>query len=137
MLAPLQQRKTEAPDSELCWGLVERVASSTPLRRAARLREFLLYVGRCLLKDGRDKIHENEIGAAVFDRPAGYDTNIDPIVRVNATELRKRIEAYFESEGLNETVIMEIPRGGYTPVFRYRSVHAQTVTTTPIPVTVP
>jgi hypothetical protein len=133
-LASLPQPKTEAPDSELCWALVERVASSTPFRRAARLRELLLYVSRCLLKDGRDKIHENEIGAAVFDRPADYDTNIDPIVRVNATELRKRIETYFDAEGLNETIIMEIPRGGYTPVFRYRPVQVVTAADTPIPV---
>jgi len=138
MLASLPQPKTEAPDSELCWALVERVASSTPFRRAARLRELLLYVSRCLLKDGRDKIHENEIGAAVFDRPANYDTNIDPIVRVNATELRKRIEAYFDAEGLNETIIMEIPRGGYTPVFRYRPVQARpSAMDAPVPALVP
>jgi hypothetical protein len=138
MLAPLPQLKTEAPDSELCWALVERVASSTPFRRAARLREFLLYVSRRLLKDGRDKIQENEIGTAVFDRPADYDTNIDPIVRVNATELRKRIDAFFEAEGLNETIIMEIPRGGYTPVFRHRPVQALPPTVeTPVPAVLP
>jgi len=137
-LASLPQPKTETPDSELCWALVERVASSTPFRRAARLRELLLYVSKCLLKDGRDKIHENEIGAAVFDRSADYDTNIDPIVRVNATELRKRIETYFDAEGLNETIIMEIPRGGYTPVFRYRPVQAlPPVVDTPVPVLAP
>jgi len=137
MLASSRLPKSETPDSEICRALVERIALSTPFRRSARLRELLLYVSKCSLKDGSVKVHENEIGIAVFDRPADYDTNIDPIVRVNATELRKRIEAYFDSEGLNETIIMEIPRGGYTPVFRYRSVHAQTATTTPIPVTVP
>lgn len=126
MLASPPQPKMEVPDSELCWSLVERIASSTPFRRATRLREFLMYVGRRLLKDGRDRIQENEIGAAVFDRSPGYDTNIDPIVRVNATELRKRIEAYFEAEGQNEVILMEIPRGGYTPVFRYRPAKAPT-----------
>jgi hypothetical protein len=137
-MVSLTQPRTEAPDSELCWALVERVTSSTPFRRSARLRDLLLYVSRRLLKDGRDKIHENEIGAAVFDRPADYDTNIDPIVRVNATELRKRIEAYFDAEGLNETIIMEIPRGGYTPVFRYRPVQARpTAVETPAPALVP
>ena len=111
----------EAPDSEICWDLLERVASSTLLKRAVRLRELLLYVGRRSLKEHRDKIHENEIGSAVFDRPADYDTSVDPIVRVNATELRKRIEAYFDSEGLHEALIMAIPRGSYIPVFHYRA----------------
>jgi hypothetical protein len=41
-------------------------------------------------------------------------------VRVNATELRKRIESYFESTGSDETLVFEIPRGGYKPVFRRR-----------------
>ena len=111
----------EAPDSETCWDLLERVASSILLKRAVRLRDLLLYVGRRSLKEHRDKIHENEIGSAVFDRPTEYDTSVDPIVRVNVTELRKRIEAYFNSEGLHEALIMEIPRGSYIPVFHYRA----------------
>jgi len=133
MLASPPQSTMEKPDSEICWALVERIASSTPFRRSTRLRDLLIYVSRCSLKDGRNKVHENEIGAAVFDRPADYDTNIDPIVRVNATELRKRIEAYFDSEGANETIIMEIPRGGYTPAFRYRPVQPQIITDTAVP----
>ena len=131
------QPKNDLPDSETCWALLERVASSTPLRRAVRLRDLLLYVGRCSLKEHRDKIHENEIGTAVFERPAGYDTNIDPIVRVNVTELRKRIEAYFSAEGLHENLIMEIPRGNYIPIFRLRpaepEIAANIQTAIPIP----
>jgi hypothetical protein len=114
--------KPTAPDADACWTLVERIASSKALKRAIRLRDLLLYVGRRSLKEHRDKIHESEIGAAVFGRPAEYDTSADPIVRVNATELRKRIEAYFGSEGLHETLVMEIPRGSYIPVFRHRLV---------------
>ncbi len=119
-----QPRK--APDSEACWALLERVAASTPLRRAARLRELLLYVGRRSLKEGCEELHETEIGSAVFERPVDYDTSADTIVRVNATELRKRIEAYFESEGVHETLVMEIPRGSYLPVFRNQAAEPRT-----------
>src|ERR1035441_5119845 len=123
--SPSHPRK--APDSETCWALLERVAASTPLRRAARLRELLLYVGRRSLKEGCDELHESEIGSAVFERPADYDTSADTIVRVNATELRKRIENYFESEGTHETLVMEIPRGSYLPVFRYQAAEGRTL----------
>ena len=112
--------ETELPASETCWALLERVLASVQLHRAPRLREFLSYVGQRSLKDGCGHVHEQEIGVEVFRRPEGYDTSVDNIVRANATELRKRIEAYFESEGLNETLIMEIPRGSYVPVFRHR-----------------
>jgi len=110
----------ESPNSEIYWSLLERVAASPELRRAPRLREFLFYVGRRALKDGCAQVHELEIGVAVFRRPDTYDTSIDNIARANATELRKRIEAYFESEGIDETLLMEIPRGSYVPVFRSR-----------------
>jgi hypothetical protein len=118
-------RTSELPDSERCWALLERVAASAQLRRAARLQELLFYVGKRSLKDGCDRVHEQEIGSRVFNRPESYDTSVDNIVRSNVSDLRRRIEAYFNSEGLEETLIMEIPRGSYIPVFRYRPAEAE------------
>ena len=111
----------EAHDPELCWTLLERVAASTHLKRAARLRELLMYVGQRAVRDGCDHLPEQEIGVRVFGRPEAYDNANDNIVRTNISELRKRIEAYFAAEGCDEPVIMEIPRGSYIPVFRVRS----------------
>lgn len=108
------------PTVEECWGLIERVAASEQFSRAARLREFLFYVGRESLKSSSPELHEQKIGAKVFGRPESYDRGSDNIVRVNATELRKRIETYFETAGANEPLIFEIPRGGYRLVFRRR-----------------
>jgi hypothetical protein len=100
--------------------LVERVAASEQFRRSTRLRDFLLYVGRQSLLEGCPEINEQEIGTRVFGRPPSYDRSQDNIVRVNATELRKRIELYFTTEGADESLILEIPRGGYRPIFRRR-----------------
>jgi hypothetical protein len=106
--------------------LIERVAGSAQFKRSARLRDFLLYVGGQSLKEGCPEIHEQEIGAKVFGRNSTYDRSQDNIVRVNATELRKRIELYFATEGAHETLILEIPRGGYKPIFRPRLPGVQT-----------
>jgi hypothetical protein len=114
---PLSQ---DEPSIEERRALIERVASSGQFRRSARLRDFLLYVGGQSLKEGCPEIHEQEIGSKVFGRPANYDRSQDNIVRVNATELRKRIEAYFASEGAHESLILEIPRGGYKPIIHRR-----------------
>jgi hypothetical protein len=119
-------KESETPKSEECWALLERIGASPGLRRAPRLREFLDYVARRSLRDGCHQFHEQEIGIAVFGRPESYDTSVDNIVRANATELRKRIEAYFESEGSREPLIVEIPRGSYAPVFRHRPAPAPT-----------
>ncbi len=118
----LTQLKEEAPTQKACWELIGRVAESSQLRRSARLQNLLLYIGRRSLREGSDEIHEQEIGVEVFGRPAGYDTNVDNIVRVNASELRKRLGTYFESEGSHEALLLHIPRGKYVPVFRYRNV---------------
>lgn len=112
-----------APESSVDdrWALIERVAASEQFSRSVRLRDFLLYVGKQSLKEGCPEIHEQEIGAKVFGRPASYDRGSDNIVRVNATELRKRIELYFKGPGVTEPLIFEIPRGGYRLVFHRRA----------------
>lgn len=97
--------------------LLDRISASSELKRAARLREFLSYVVHRSIEDEHAPISENEIGVHVFGRLQNYDTAVDNIVRVNASELRKRLAAYFSSEGLHEPVVIEIPRGSYTPQF--------------------
>jgi hypothetical protein len=118
VLIPPEEKPVSLPE---CESLVERLACSVELRRAARLRAFLVYVCEQALHQDGAGLHEQEIGAAVFGRPPGYDTSIDNIVRVNATELRKRLEHYFAEEGAAEEIILEIQRGNYAPVFRRRS----------------
>jgi hypothetical protein len=106
---------------EACWKVLEAAAASDHLKRATRLKEFLYYVGKKSIKEGLSDIHEQEIGQAVFGRKDSYDTSQDNIVRVSATELRRRVEAYFAAEGKDEPLIFDIPRGSYSPVFRWRA----------------
>jgi hypothetical protein len=117
---PAEEASRDQPSVDERRALIERVAASEQFSRSARLRDFLLYVGRQSLKQGCHEIHEQEIGAKVFGRPVSYDRTSDNIVRVNATELRKRIESYFALDGAREPLIFEIPRGSYKPVFRWR-----------------
>ena len=65
-------------------------------------------------------IHEQEVGIKVFGRSPDYDTSKDTLVRVHASRLRKKIQQYFLSDGQHEPIIIEIPKGGYTPVFQFR-----------------
>jgi hypothetical protein len=124
----------ESPSAEDCWALLQRVSGSSQLRRASRLQELLLYLGKCSLKDGCEHIHEQRVGVEVFNRAEAYDTSVDNIVRTSVSELRKRIEAYFASEGLSEPLVMEIPRWSYNPVFRYRHSEPESVHSEPQPV---
>ena len=100
--------------------LIERVASSRYVNRSARLRDLLLYLTNRVLEEDVCEIHEQEVGHKVFGRPANYDTSSDNIVRVHASMLRKRLEQYFAEDGAQESVIVEIPKGNYAPLFRER-----------------
>lgn len=126
----MQETLAESEISEISrqerLALLERVAGSQHFKRATRLREFLLYVGRHSIEGDTTTIHEQEVGTTVFGRQVGYDTSLDNIVRVNATELRKRLELYFVTDGAEEPVVLEIPRGSYAPVFRHRAVTVDT-----------
>jgi hypothetical protein len=109
-------------DVAQCGQAIERVCNSQEIRRAARLRDFLHYVAQRTFDNPGSPVSEQEIGVKVFGRPPDYDTSIDNIVRVNASELRKRIAAYFAAEGAHEPIWFEIPRGSYAPRFMPRPV---------------
>jgi hypothetical protein len=102
------------------WELAQRVAESAYFRKGPKLRAFLLYVCENTLLGRPENVTAQLIGCKVFGRRPEYDLNDDTIVRVEARELRKRLEAYFAAEGRNEPMIIEIPKGTYVPVFRPR-----------------
>lgn len=99
------------------WQLALRIAASGLLGRSSLLSDFLLYIVDRCIRGRTDEITEQRIGVIVFGRTEGYDPNDDNIVRSYARKLRKRIEEYFDTEGREETLRLEIPRGGYTPIF--------------------
>jgi hypothetical protein len=94
-----------------------RIASSGSLGRSQLLSDFLLYIVDRSIRGRTDLITEQQIGVIVFGRTEDYDSSDDNIVRSYARKLRKRIDEYFATEGQNESLRIEIPRGGYAPIF--------------------
>jgi hypothetical protein len=99
------------------WLLALRIAASGSLGRSELLSDFLLYIVDRCIRNRTDEITEQRIGVTVFGRAEDYDPTDDNIVRSYARKLRKRLEEYFSSEGREETLRLEIPRGGYMPIF--------------------
>lgn len=102
------------------WELAQRVADAPNFRNCPKLRAFFLYVCENALLGRAENVREQLIGTRVFGRPQDYNLNEDNIVRVEARELRKRLASHFADAGRNEPVIIEIPKGGYVPVFKLR-----------------
>ncbi len=96
---------------------LNRILASRQFNKAPLLSAFLSYVCEASLADENVRITEQNIGVKVFRRPADYDPGEDNIVRNYARQLRKRLEEYYFQEGNDEALRIEIPRGGYVPVF--------------------
>jgi hypothetical protein len=119
------------------WLLAQRVAGSTLFQRSVRLKALLLYVAEQALSRPGEALNEYQIGRAVFERPPEYSPSEDNIVRVQARHLRARLEEYFENEGKAEALILEIPKGGYLPMFRARVEQVEVVVPREAPEKVP
>ena len=113
--------KVDTIEKDPRWELVQRVSGSAAFQKSRRLREFLLFVCERALKDPETVVREQEIGVVVFGRPIDFDPSEDTLVRVQASQLRKRLQQYFSAEGAGEHVLIEIPKGTYMPVFRERA----------------
>jgi hypothetical protein len=105
--------------------LLQRVLWCRQIEKSARIRDLLTYVCERTFDDQGVEIHEQEIGHRVFGRPAEYDTGLDNVVRVTASQARKKLEQYFASDGAWEPIVLEIPKGQYTPVFHERAVEIE------------
>src|SRR5215472_17227059 len=96
---------------------LDRVLSSAAFVRNERLSRFLRFVVQQALDGKTDEVKESLLGIEVFGRVPGYDTRSDSVVRTEAAKLRVRLTEYYASEGASDPVIIELPKGGYAPVF--------------------
>lgn len=109
----------KAPVSEIRVEL-EKVLHGRQFSRSHSLSRFLRFIVDQTLEGRSDELKEYTIGAQVFERGEGFDPRIDSIVRVQAGKLRRRLEQYFHEDGVADPIRIELPLGGYVPVFHRR-----------------
>jgi hypothetical protein len=98
---------------------LHRMLDNPHFSNSKRFPSFLRFIVNEELEGRGDQLKERTLGIEVFGRPAGYDTTSDPIVRVTAAEIRKRIAQYYQdSAGTNELRI-SLPPGSYVPHFEW------------------
>ena len=100
---------------------LERVLASPTFRSTDRLSAFLRFIVTETLAGRSDKIKGYTVATKVFGRPRDFDPVVDPIVRIQATRLRRRLAGYYAGDGMNDPIRMEIPKGAYVPVFSWAS----------------
>jgi hypothetical protein len=111
------------PSSEAEKGAVqqqlERLLASPLFHSSKRYAQFLRFVVGRTLEGQRPDLKERILGIEVFDRPPDYDTNTDPIVRVTAAEIRKRVDQYYHDPKHSQEIRLFLPSGSYAPQFSW------------------
>lgn len=109
-----EQRRLEEDER---WQLVSRIVESRVFSKSLRLREFLLFTTRSALTGHAKDLTEVVIAHRIFGRDEAFVPLDDSVVRGSARQLRAKLKEYFETEGAHEQWQLDIPKGGYVPVF--------------------
>lgn len=107
---------------------LERLLASPVFRTSRRLSSFLRYIVEETLANGGGNLKERTIGVNVFGRAPDYDTSGEPVVRVSAGDLRKRIAQYYHEPGRDNELRIDLPIGSYHPVFHLPAAAFATLT---------
>jgi TolB-like protein len=114
----------DQPNAQEIRAALERVSASDVMRASPQLIAFLRFVVEAVLDGNSDRIKGYVIAVEALKRGARFNPQIDPIVRVEATRLRRTLERYYAGAGADDPIIIELPRGTYVPTFNHRAARA-------------
>ncbi|MBI3470185.1 MAG: tetratricopeptide repeat protein [Candidatus Solibacter usitatus] len=112
---------------------MQKILASEPFAESERLRQFLRFTVDLTLQGGGMRIKEYLLGVEVFGKEESFDPRTDAIVRVQAGKLRSKLEKYYASEGCEDPVVIEYPKGSYVPTFKFREAAAPVPRSGPAP----
>jgi len=107
-------------DRALLLEQIDRLVASHSLHGSESLCKLLRYLARHAVDHPGTPIKEFQIATEVFGRSADFDPQLDSMVRVQAGRLRSKITEYYSSDGLEDSVVVELPKGTYVLSFHYR-----------------
>lgn len=113
--------QAQKPSPEQVRGQLDRILRSGSFRNAPALQRLLQYVTSQSTEGQLAHLKEYTIGVDVFGRGDGYDPKIDPVVRVEMHRIRQKLREYYQREGANDPIVVEIPTGHYVPTIGIRT----------------
>jgi TolB-like protein/Tfp pilus assembly protein PilF len=101
---------------------LQKVLASTAFANAERMRRFLEFVVEHTLSSPNEHLKEMIIGIELYTGHGEFDPRITAVVRVDASRVRTKLREYYLSEGAADPLVIDLPKGSYTPVFREASI---------------
>ena len=109
---------TDPPDSAEVRRRLETILASSAFSHAPRAQQFLRFVIEETLAGRASGLKEPVVAARVFNLTSRFDRRNNSIVRAEASHVRRRLREYYMDAGSSDSVIIDLPRGGYAPVIR-------------------
>jgi hypothetical protein len=126
-----------APEAAAVREQLERLLAHPLFSNSKRYPVLLAYTVDQTLKGAGAELKERSIGIEVFGRAPSYDANADPVVRITAGEVRKRLMQYYYDSAHDGELIVELPSGSYVPQFRAPAPLPELPPPVPLPVPPP
>ncbi|HUI96647.1 MAG TPA: hypothetical protein VLX44_12895 [Xanthobacteraceae bacterium] len=120
MTPPADPAVPDGPDETEVRAALERVLATASFRASPQLGAFLRFVVDETLHGRGASLKGYTIAVEALGRDPRFNPQIDPIVRVEATRLRRALERYYAGAGLADPVIIDLARGSYAPTFARR-----------------
>jgi TolB-like protein len=122
---PQQHEDETRPTPDEVRAALHHIVTSDAFRSSPQLSAFLSFVVDAVLKGAGERIKGYTIGVEVLNRNKNFDPRIDPIVRVEATRLRRTLDRYYSGPGADSPVRIALVRGSYVPSFSYHNIDRQ------------
>ena len=100
-------------DLALIHECLEKVLSSNVFEKSSRQQELLRYLLKETIAGNADRLKGYTLGVEIFGRSGDFDPATDAIVRVEVGRLRTKLREYYTTEGQNDTMVFDLPKGGY------------------------
>jgi hypothetical protein len=112
------EQLASVPDPAAVRDQLDRLLVHPLFANSKRYPALLAYAIEQTLLGNAGDLKERSIGIEVFGRSPSYDANADPVVRITAGEVRKRLSQYYYDSAHSGELVIELPIGSYVPVFR-------------------
>src|SRR5579871_1685809 len=101
---------------------VRRILESKAFRTSEVHRNLLNYLAEKSLSGEADSLKEYTVGLDVFAKPSSYDPRQESVVRMHMARLRQKLAEYYRTEGVDDPIVVDLPKGGFKVNFEPKPV---------------
>ncbi len=108
-------------EAEANYAQVRRILQSKAFRTSEVHRNLLNYLAEKSLSGAADSLKEYTVGLDVFAKPDSYDPRQESVVRMHTARLRQKLAEYYRTEGAEDAILVDLPKGGFKVTFEPRA----------------